>query len=255
MIRKLIIFLLFTLSVAAHAQEKVTVVLKNGKVLEGKLVDALYQDFITIEYSALERDNIHLSKVKGIYFGEIQTPENQSQIQQPFFKREKGFFHLSEFQMMMGQDQGGSSFSNQTIFQTINGYAVHPWLMVGGGVGLDKYGDFFLSPVFASIRGNLQQKKVSPFYYLNAGWAHFWEPEDDRVTYDYARGGYHLQFGAGYQLSLRNSAILLSLGYRLQDSEMQYSVNTWDWSGMSTSNLVTEERLLRRMVMSLGFTF
>lgn len=230
-------------------------VLKNGKVLEGKLLDALYQDFITIEFNALERENIHLSRVKGIYFGEYLAGNTESEIELPFFQRERGYFNVSEFQLMLGQDASGEGFTNHTIIQTINGYAFQPWLMLGSGVGLDKYGDFLMTPLFLSLRGTLLQKKASPYYYLNAGWAHFWEPENNEVTYEKARGGYHFQAGAGYQLSMRKSAILVSMGYRLQNSTLEYSMERWNWQGMPSSSSVKEERLLRRLVISIGFTF
>lgn len=253
--RFIVILLLLFGALSLQAQEQVTVVLKNGKMLKGKLLDALYKDFITIEYNALERENIHLSHVKGMYFGEYEAQKNQKiRERKPYFKREKGFFHLTEVQFMLGQAEDGSSFSNQTLVQTINGYSFTPWLMLGGGVGLDLYGDYYFTPVFASIRGTLTQRRAAPYYYLNAGWAHFWEPEDEWVIYDYVKGGYHLQAGLGYQFSFEKHALLFNLGYRLQDSQMRYSVNFWNWDGIQTNNFVTEKRLLRRVVFGLGFT-
>lgn len=246
---------LFIGTFSALAQEKVTVILKNSKTLEGKLLDALYDDFITIEYDALSRENIHLSRVKGIYFGDYEAVQYSRPADTLYFRREKGFFHISEVQLMIGQEATGSTYSNQTFFQTINGYAWQPWLMLGLGAGLDKYGDFLFSPVFASIRGTLKQEKVSPFYYLNAGWGHFWQPESEGVTYHNAQGGYHLQLGAGYQFSMEKTAILLSMGYRLQNSSLEFTRTNFDWMGFERSSTINEDRLLRRLVVSLGFTF
>lgn len=251
----LLVCLFFIGTFSTYAQERVTVVLKNGKTVEGKLLDALYEDFITIEYDALTRENIHLSRVNGIYFGGYQPTTPSRPVDTLYFRREKGFFHISEVQLMIGQEASGSTFSNHTLFQTINGYTWQPWLMLGLGVGVDKYGDFLISPVFASIRGTLKQQKVSPFYFLNAGWGHFWQPENDAVTYQAVKGGYHLQLGAGYQFSMEKTAILISMGYRLQDSSMEFTRNNFDWMGFERTSRVTEERLLRRIVFTMGFTF
>ncbi len=251
----LIIAWLFVFTSTASAQEKVTVVLKGGKAVEGLLLDALYDEYITVEQNALERVNVHISQVKGIYFGDYQEEDWVKPVDSLFFQREQGFFHVSEIQLMIGQEANGNSFANQTLFQTINGYAWRPWLMIGAGTGLDKYGEFLISPVFASVRGTLREEKVTPYYFVNAGWGHFWQPENDEVTYEEVKGGYHLQLGAGYQFSLDKAAILIGMGYRIQDSYMTYALNGTDWMGFPRNNQVTEERLLRRMVFSLGLTF
>jgi hypothetical protein len=252
-------------SLQAIAQQQVTVVLKNGKTISGKLLDSVFEDFITLEYGQFERENIPLLHVSGIYFEPYKISEEQ--IERVVFKRERGFFHTSEFHVLIGRNSFGDAYSNVSL-QTINGYAFHRMLMLGIGLGYDRYGDFTLTPAFASIRGVLWEKPMSPFYYLNAGWGFFWQPSDtDMVDYLDTKGGYFVQAGLGYQINLERSAFTLGLGYRLQDTSMEYNMRSWggggwDWQWRATDSFmpmgetyVEENRLLRRMVFTLGYTF
>ncbi|WP_277480070.1 hypothetical protein [Catalinimonas alkaloidigena] len=240
--------------VTLHAQQKVNVVLKNGKIVYGTLVNSVFEDFITLEYSALDRENIPLNKISSIHFGKYQAKEVE-EANKAFFRRERGFFHDINFQLLFGQDSEGYGYTNVS-FHTVNGFAFGPRLMLGGGVGLDKYGDFMVTPLYASIRGLIIERKVSPYYYFNGGWGFMWKPKDqvDWIDYQEADGGYHLQGGLGYQINMKASALTLSAGYRLQKTHMTYIMNGWDWGG-ATETVIDEDRLLRRFVLSFGYTF
>lgn len=239
---------------ALKAQQKVNVVLKSGKIVYGTLVNSVFEDFITLEYSELERENIPVEKISSIHFGEYQAKEVE-EASKAFFRRERGFFHTINFQLLFGKDSEGYGYTNVS-FHTVNGYAFSPRLMLGGGVGLDKYGDFMVTPLYASLRGLITERKVSPYYYFNGGWGFMWKPEDqaDWIDYQDADGGYHLQAGLGYQINMQESAFTLSAGYRLQKTHLTYTMNGWDWGGQ-TETVIDEERLLRRFVISLGYTF
>ncbi len=251
------LFLFFSLTLSA--QQKVNVVLKSGKTVYGTLVNSLFEDFITVEYSPLDRENIPIENINSINFGDYQ-PTKLASIKDPttFFHRQRGYFHATEFQLVIGQGSGGFGYSNVSL-QTVNGFAFNPHLMVGLGTGLDKYGDFMFTPLYASVRGLVMERKTSPFYYLNAGWGFMWKPEDrqqDWVNIDYQDygGGYHLQGGVGYQINMKGSALTLGMGYRLQKTSLSYSMSAWDWNG-ETETEIDEKRLLRRLVLSAGFTF
>lgn len=249
-----ILFCLF--SVTLHAQQQVSVQLKNGKVIKGTLVNSVFEDFITIQYSELEREDIAVERIASIHFGgsELLDKEN-STIERPYFKREKGFFHLIDFQLLFGQDSNNYGYTNVS-FHTVNGYTLNNRLMLGLGTGLDKYGDFMMTPVYASIRGLIIERKVSPYYYLNTGWGFLWNPKDqeDWIDYQESHGGFYLQPGLGYQINMKESALTLSAGFRFQKTSMSYTMRGWDWGGQSET-VIDEERLLRRFVVSFGFTF
>ncbi|WKN31115.1 hypothetical protein PZB74_19375 [Porifericola rhodea] len=248
----LLLLISMALSCAAQAQQEVQVVLKSGKVLKGRLTNSVYEDFITLEQSALERQNIAIEKVQSIHFGAIpDTLRNDKQ--KDFFKREPAYFHLSEFYMLLGRDSDGSGYTNLSV-HTVNGYAFSPHLMLGGGIGLDKYGDFLVAPLYLSVRGLIVERSISPFYYANLGWGHMWITQEipEWIDYHDTDGGYHFQAGLGYQFNMKASAITLGLGYRLQKTHLHYSTQTWGWG---TETEIEEDRLLRRFAISLGLTF
>lgn len=253
--RTLILLCTFILlSASLKAQQKVNVVLKNGKTVYGTLVNSVFEDFITLEYSELERENIPVEKISSIHFGEYQ-PLKTEEAPKAFFRRERGFFHATDLQLLIGESSGGSYGYTNMSLQTVNGYAFNSHLMLGIGTGFDKYGDFLVTPLYASVRGLIVERKTSPFYYLNGGWGFMWKPEDkDWLDYHDNGGGYHLQGGLGYQINMKQSALTFSAGYRLQKTHSAYTMTGWDWGG-PTETSISEERLLRRVSLSFGFTF
>ncbi|WPP50788.1 hypothetical protein [Catalinimonas niigatensis] len=250
----LLLFTCILISVSLKAQQKVNVVLKNGKTVYGTLVNSVFEDFITLEYSALERENIPIEKINSIHFGEYQ-PLKTEEAPKTFFRRERGFFHATDLQLLIGESSGGSYGYTNMSLQTVNGYAFNPHLMLGVGTGFDKYGDFLITPLYVSVRGLIMERKTSPFYYFNGGWGFMWQPEDTEwLNYQDSGGGYHFQGGLGYQINMQESALTFSAGYRLQKTHMAYTMDGWDWSG-PTEITIAEERLLRRFALSFGFTF
>ncbi|MFP4089280.1 MAG: hypothetical protein ACLFUB_06620 [Cyclobacteriaceae bacterium] len=254
--KKFLIFtgLMLSLSLLAEAQQEVTVVLKDGKILKGKTIESLFEGFYTLEISSLKRENIDVSKVRGIYFGNYVSPERKH----AYYQKNHGFFNHTEIHLLRGQRLAGDHYSNISL-QTVNGYALSRFLMPGLGVGVDSYGDITISPVFASIRGQLMKSRLTPYYYAGAGWGLMWNPDESSgVFYEKAQAGHMLQAGLGLQFNLRESALTLGFGYREQKTELEYNYASWEpWrSSMGTSNInVVEERLMRRFSINFGFTF
>ena len=104
-------------------------------------------------------------------------------------------------------------------------------------------------PIYASVRGVLLKRKVSPYYFANLGASPAWgRPTDEFVTNLATRGGWMMQLGLGYQINLTNSALLFHLGYKSQQTQINYEQNWW-----GNDSFVEEKRLIRRVSVGIGF--
>ena len=222
----------------------VTVYLKNGQKVEGYMQMSIHEGFLTLEHDSLSQTQLAFGNIKKIYFGPV--PEDETR---PYFHREPGFFHVAELGLQFGNNDYEA---NTTLaIHTVNGYAFSPSLMSGLGIGLDHYGSISALPLYASLRGIITDRKVSPYYFANIGGSLAW-PTDDvpDIEYERTRGGLFLHAGLGYQINLARSALLLSAGYKIQKTDFAY-----DFVGWNGETHIEEKRTIRRFTFSFGYSF
>ncbi len=232
----------------AHAQEmekEAAIYLKNGNVIRGKLVMSMFDDYMTVKTSETDHMEIWYDKIDQIVFGkDVVKPQDTI----PPFYAKPGFMHMTEVGIIAGNNENveGSAYS----ISTVNGYRFNSYFGAGIGIGIDGYDRMTLMPVFLSLRGNLNKNKVTPFYFLNAGYSAAWANDDTPgITYDYVRGGFMLQPGLGYMFALKNMALYFDIGYKLQKSDISYSYEN-GWDGFPVE--VQEERTRNRITISIG---
>ncbi len=242
-------------------QQEVTVFLKDGKVIKGMTTLSMFEGYLTLEADEFTQNHIAYADIRQIVFGPVgdikRVPGREPKQRKPFTIQERGFFHVIEVASLR---QSGGYYSpyvggrNGKSISTIHGYTFNPHLMVGLGVSLDHYGygNITAAPLFASVRGLMLQRRWSPMYFLNAGggaaWGsdYFFNGANSRTT-----GGMMIHPGLGYRWHIRQSAVLFSMGYKVQRARLTYF---WeDWNGSTTE--VNERRTLRRLSLSVGFQF
>ncbi|WKN43422.1 hypothetical protein [Tunicatimonas pelagia] len=231
------------LLLAQDKHSEVTVFLKNGRKVSGRMLPSLHESFITIEHDSLSRTNLAYHTVKKIHFGRVPAEKPKA-----YFKRERGFFHLSEIGLHVGDNNYNGNLT--PTIHTVNGYAFSPYLMTGLGIGLDRHVSVNSLPLYASVRGIILHRKVSPFYFGNIGgsWV---RPTSDSpgINYEKTQGGLYLHTGIGYQINVAKSAFVLTAGYKQQQTEFVYTFE--DWQG---ENRIEENRTIRRFVITFGYT-
>ena len=239
--------LLFGISAPLLAQDKpplVTIYLKNGQKIEGYMKMSIHEGFLTLEHDSLSQTHLAFPDIKKIYFGEVPNEEPQ-----PYYVRQPGYFHLTELALQFGSNDYEANVTPS--IHTVNGYAFSPHLMTGLGLGWDHYGSVATLPMYLSVRGIITDRKVSPYYFANAGVSLAW-PTDDLpdIDYDRTQGGLYLHGGLGYQINLIRSALLLSVGYKLQKTDFAYDLTTWEGD-----THIEEKRTIRRLTISFGYSF
>lgn len=233
-----------------QAQEKtlVTVYLKNGKVLQGAVITSIFEEYLTLEIDEVTHLDIHFDKIKNISFGNHKEEAKAK----PAFEPKTGFIHAADLGLLFGNNAYGSGSSLSV--NIVNSFQFNPYVGTGLGLGLDLHGDITTLPLYVSLKGVLTKKKVTPYYFLNAGYAVAWDSENDGfIEFDKVKGGWLLQPGFGYQFNLAQSALLVGLGYRMQKMTLDYHTPNWGWGGSDI--FYHEERILRRLSLSLGISF
>lgn len=109
-------------------------------------------------------------------------------------------------------------------------YQFNPYVFTGIGVGVDIWKHTAFIPIYANVSVNFIDKKVSPHWYLNAGYSFKWyvsnQPEmSDFVIYG-SKTGLYGETGLGINVKVKDKvSILVVANYKLQDSYLRYSVN------------------------------
>lgn len=239
-----LITLLLASPASAQTPRTVTVDLKNGTTLTGELALTVQEDYLTLVRENQPLLHIPYRKIRYIYFG--ADPERVPTTPRTFLRQRRQFFHLGEFNVMMNN----RPYSSTTAIgaHTVNGYHFSPHLGVGLGIGVDRYDWVYLLPVYVSVRGALTNWKVSPYYFANAGRSRGWvgDPEGQFPDAE-ARGGWMLHAGVGYQINFNRSALLISVGLKSQQTEVNYRQPWW-----GTRSEIEERRTYRRVSLGIG---
>ena len=229
---------------AGQSLRTVTVDLKNGTSLTGEMAVSPREDYLTLVRKDQPLIHIPYQNIRYIYFGD--NPERVPAAPRVFLRQQRQFFHLGEFNVMLNNRPYASATG--TGAHTVNGYHFSPHLGVGLGLGIDRYDPIYVLPVYVSVRGTLTKWKVTPYYFANAGRSHGWGSNSDELFRDLsARGGWMLQAGVGYQFNFRQSALLINVGMKSQQTEMNYRQPWW-----GADSEVEEKRTYRRVSLGIG---
>ena len=240
-----VLFVLLLASPAsAQTPRTVTVDLKNGTSLTGEMAVSVQEDYLTLMRENQPLVHIPYQKIRYIYFG--TDPERVPTAPRVFLRQQRQFFHLGELNVL--QNNRPYTSATGVGVHTVNGYHFSPHLGVGLGVGVDWYDPIYLLPVYVSVRGAVTKWKVSPYYFANAGRSRGWASDSDELFTDLsARGGWMLQAGVGYQINLNRSALLIHVGLKSQQTEINYRQRWW------IDSAVAEKRTYRRVSLGIGF--
>lgn len=260
----LILFFAFCLNGLAQANTEDVVYLKNGSVLRGKIITPAAATasakielaggsifvFTPNETDSIKRENILKNKLR--------------EIKSNYFRRERGFRNMTEFSLIYGvdlkktePDPYGYYYNNQEddfgiSLHTVNGYQVWPYLYAGVGVGIDRmitYKQTF-SPFYIRVASEFLKKKVTPYVFIDAGYAVMWQQKDNSyITYK-NNGGAYVSAGGGVRIYTRGRAsVILSASYKRTSSETRWTYTNYQ----ETSYFI--KRSYQRLAINVGVTF
>lgn len=248
----LLFILLSNLSAHAQSGKQAKIVLKNGIKIKGGIIETFDENKLKINITGNDTILVrydHIKKINFKKYGQASDDFEEKINSNPTLKVET-FYHELRGGLLFGEESVNVSLQN------INGYQFNKYLGTGLGLGINQYGNYLTLPVYATVKGYITDRKVSPFYFADIGYGFAWKTNknEDLFELDNVNGGLYWQIGLGYQINFYNSSMVFSLGYINQDSKAEY-VYYRPWDSSTSEFKVWERRILRRMAFSVGFLF
>ncbi|MCW5909019.1 MAG: hypothetical protein KIS94_14230 [Chitinophagales bacterium] len=193
------LFLLFVISAAAQESMEDVVYLKSGNIYRGIIIEQVPNESIKIQIAGGSVFSIAVSEIQKItkeqrWKSPYKTAEGGTSVPTeskpaasrytkqdssyiPRYKKKKGYFFLAEL-------RGGPANGGVRI---INGYKFGRFGFLGAGVGVDGASfsafmgpnmgngnfrsDGLYLPIVIRYQGDILRTRITPFYYVEAGYA------------------------------------------------------------------------------------
>jgi hypothetical protein len=254
LIRCCLLLMSLLLCTAGFAQKRYAedvLYLKNGSIIRGNITEQVVGSHVKIEimggsvfvYREAEIDQI--TREAALYRS-ITLKLRKELI--PIHYRSPGMYHLASFDLGFAEGEWGPIATPSLRYRT--GYYFNRHLSVGVGTGFDFYErGTLMIPLVADIRGDLSHKRVTPHYFLNAGYgfagAKGWGM--DRLT-----GGITGQIGGGIKLHTRRKyEWLFTSGFRFQQTYQEFNI----WTGQTEPVLVQGNLRYNRVFFEAAIGF
>jgi hypothetical protein len=265
--KNLLTLVLLIACFAAMAQRNTedVIYLKNGSVLRGKLTPPKAEaeaGKVSIELlggSVFVFDKAEVDSVKKEDISKAQL----ARIKKDYYRKDRGYRNMTQLGFTFSvkpvtqddyyyyntnsQDDIGLSV------QTVNGYQFWPYLYVGGGIGIDRFMKHqqTFSPFFVRVASEFLKRKVTPYVFIDGGYAVMWKQRNNDYQSFENKGGAYASAGGGIRIYTRGRAsVIISAAYRMNMSESK-----WWYTGDQSGTYYQTKRTYQRMVVSAGVTF
>lgn len=163
---------IFSLLLAAApiiSSAKEVVYLKNGSIIKGDIVEIVPNKTLTVETAdgstfVCNYDDIDkITREKSVNNEVIETPKiknNSSPLKRGYSAQ-------------INSDIFANSLTCGPVITTVHGFRFNPKISIGLGTGIrfDPYNEDYAIPVFANVRYDILNRKISPFMAANSGIA------------------------------------------------------------------------------------
>jgi hypothetical protein len=147
------------------------------------------------------------------------------------------------------------------FLQQLLAYQFNNYVFTGIGAGINIWKRTAFIPVYAAIHVNFMDRRVSPHWYLNAGYAFKWymktEPEALTRVIHGATTGIYGESGFGVKVKVSDKFSVLAIAnYMLQQSTIRYSVinpGESDFSAYATNR--SQTALYHFVGFKVGFLY
>ena len=149
-------------------------------------------------------------------------------IRQITFEKEPGkearkirYFNNTLIGILSGRSNSQSSYRSEITAEMINGIRFNTWCWTGLGVAFDQYPELSVLPVFFSLRGDVLQRTITPFYFFDIGSGPSWVDENQFTENLDSNAGLVFHFGGGLRVYAGQDVnIMLALGFKNQEVEI-----------------------------------
>jgi len=255
-----VLFLLFSIYifnvVAQESKPKDLIKFKDGSEYRGRIVEYLENQKLIIEVAGNPITIVgeHFENIKEIGFDKLR-----------YKNKTRGLWYELNLGLTVGKSNDNGSAEAYPSILAVTGYQFNRFAGVGFGTGYQSHSLVNIVPFYATFRGDILDSRVTPFYYLDAGYGFGYQKSDDTYFNNKVKvkGGLLFGPGGGVRFKMKKMYFTASLGYKLQKSQVK-RINFYDWRWGFTSNNVTisgsdpsstEKRLYKRAEIRIGIGF
>jgi len=233
-------------------EEFVLVYLYNGSVIHGSLIERGEDVVLTVEgetlsipYSLIRKIEIYTGSLRQFKMGE------KIRVNAPHLPRANSFYHSTQLGMMIsGNSWEPLSFS----IRVINGYQWTPHLAIGFGLGLDRYYNQLIVPIFAEVKADLLPSKgISPLFFVGLGDGLLINkvPSTDNFQ---ENAGLYWQTGVGLRATMgQKTSFIISAGQQSQAYKTRWYWSENEWGGTAWEEVTLQA--FRRIFVRAGLIF
>lgn len=235
--------LILTGSLAFAQSTKSKVVLKNGVLMKGEIVEFVQDDYLIIRVMDGQDMRIPANYIRSfkIKKGKLNT----------YNIPQKGYYNYTKGGFLFTKANEFDAVNVNMSVHTINGYRYNQFYSAGLGVGLDRYGSTSALPVYLSLNRDLFASRVTPVFSGSIGYSWMWEVNDGWEDFDDVKGGLFWELGVGLRINYKKTALIFSYAYKHQNSELTITEDLW-WRA---ENTIVENHKFRNMALTVGMEF
>ena len=168
---KKLYFLLLLAAAQITTSAKEVIYLKNGSIIKGDIVEIIPNKTLTVETAdgstfVCNYDDIDKITREKTENNEVKaTPEPKQGNKLSPLKR--------GYSAQINSDIFANSLTCGPVITTVHGFRFNPKISIGLGTGIrfDPYNEDYAIPVFANVRYDILNRKISPFMAANSGIA------------------------------------------------------------------------------------
>lgn len=244
--KKLLIILVFLMSWAfVQAQEGAflsKIKLKDGSELSVVIIENVPGKYIKIRLPGKEEAKIEYINILSI--------KHKNYGYKTEYKLPKGWYYSASFGFLFGRASEWGSVNSGIAIGGAANYRFNPYLSIGVGVEptiMFLNDGYLLLPTFLRVGGSFVEKRVSPVYFIDAGWS--FAQSNNHEGEANVDGGWFLRPAIGLRINHFN----IELGYQLQKVTTTSEFVNWWWGG--GDQVVVEERLMKNMKLNISYSF
>lgn len=251
---------IFLMSIGMQAQiktlEEDVVYLHDGSMLRGTITNQVPGKSVMLITFDQTEFHLNTSDIDRI----VREPSQYTRIKVRYngdvvpivYDASQGFY--KGYSVGLAVNESNGSFA----IETRGGYKWRHWLQTGLVSGLNPYNAGLIIPVAAEVRGDLFQKAVTPFYFVQGGYG---ITATQSLSHRVYNGGGLVHAGIGLTFKTRTAVdYQLSLGYKWQGTYQEFEEQPpffWTPDNQIPPDpvLVTGNRNYRRITIMFSTSF
>lgn len=223
--------------------------LQSGEVVKGRIMEFDTEDGLHLQMQDGRTMWLDQGDIKKITFRKL--PAQASTFQKTAYNPLSvgRFYHQLQTGLLLGNKDA------DLALHAVNGYMFNQYLGTGAGIGLDRYSEYTVMPLYVQVKGFLRDHRVAPFYYANAGYGFAWHDSPEGAD---VQGGLYWEAGMGYQVQFRPFSLTCTLGYRNASARRDFDSPEYDvWSSRyyPSGMDISEKTFFRRFYIGVGLLF